>query len=91
MYFHLGDRVMSTVEDFPGLEEGELGTVVKIDDFGAPVISWDEYNDVRHSADGAVAKGHGWFVDNEMICHASPTDLGELPENRDLDSLLFNM
>lgn len=89
MGFQVGDRVISLVGDFPGLEEGELGTIVEFDDFGEPIIRWDRYNDVRHNADGVVTSGHGWFVDRCMICHVEPPDLGEFPENNSLNDFLF--
>ena len=67
MDFRVGDRVQSTIEDLPGLERGEYGTVVKILYTGDAYIRWDEYNESRHDGYGDIPNGHGWFVGKKWL------------------------
>lgn len=90
MGFCVGDRVQSTIEDFPGLEKGEYGTVIKILDTGDAYIRWDEYNENRHDGYGDIPNGHGWFVGKKWLKHIPPNDFGELPESHDI-KFLFDM
>lgn len=89
----MGDRVCSLVDDFPGLTEGELGTVVGFGYWGDPVVEWDEYNSQRHDADGMTKSGHGWFINKSEICFADPEDFGDLPEfdGSDVSKFLFDL
>lgn len=89
MNFYVGDRVQSIIEDFPGLEIGEYGTVVKIREDGIPIIKWDKFCDARHDADGSIPNGHGWFILNDSIelVRGQVEDLGKLPENNDIKFL----
>ena len=89
MNFQINDRVCSLFNDFPGLRKGEYGTVVRISDYGDPIIHWDEFNEHRHNADGDTPQGHGWFINKSEIKFAEPNDLGELPGNEDGIGLLF--
>lgn len=89
MDFCVGDRVVSILEDFPGLKKGEYGTVVKISEDGMPIIKWDEFCGSRHDADGSILYGHGWFVSNDYIelVIGQVEDLGRLPEDNDIKFL----
>lgn len=62
MDFQVGDRVKSLIDDTPGLYYGEFGRIIKLRKCNTPVIEWDEYNPERHTCDGMVAAGHGWYV-----------------------------
>lgn len=90
MDFCVGDRVQSTIEDFPGLKKGECGTVIKILDDGDAYVRWDEYNPSRHDGYGDIPNGHGWFVGKKWLKHILFNDFGALPENHDI-KFLFDM
>ena len=87
-----GDRVISLIDDFPGLELGECGTYVGTDVYGNYLnIRWDKFNDKRHDGDGEVETGHGWFVDRSSV-QCVVEDLGELPSVKHpnmIDNILF--
>lgn len=89
MDFYVGDRVVSILEDYPGLEKGEYGTVVKVRNDGVPIIKWDKFCESRHDADGSIPQGHGWFVLNDFIelAKGQVEDLGKLPEDNDIKFL----
>lgn len=87
MDFCVGDRVESTIKDFPGLEKGEYGTVIKILDDGDAYVRWDEYNPRRHDGYGDIPNGHGWFVGKKCLKHILSNDFGALPENHDIKFL----
>lgn len=90
MDFQVGDRVKSLIDDIPGLYYGEFGRIVKLRECNTPVIEWDEYIPERHSCDGMVAEGHGWYVyDNsqiELVCQFK--DYGNI-ERSDVDMTKF--
>lgn len=86
MNFCVGDRVQSIIEDSPGLQKGEYGTVTKIRKDGMLIIKWDKFCESRHDSDGSIPYGHGWFIANELLKHV-PHDFGELPESHDIKFL----
>lgn len=92
MSFHVGDRVVSLYEDFPGLEEGEYGTVVKVSTDNSLIIKWDKFSKEKHDCWGEVPQGYGWFVSEDFIdlVEEQAEDLGELPENSDIKFLFGN-
>ena len=89
MNFCVGDRVQSIIEDYPGLQKGEYGTVTKIRTDGMLIIKWDEFCESRHDADGSIPYGHGWFVSNGCIklVVGQVEDLGEPPEDNNIKFL----
>lgn len=94
MGFNIGDRVRSLIDDEGGLYKGETGTVIDVQSGGIPVVRWDEFHPVRHSADGRTDQGHGWFIFRydavELVEEAD--DLGELPEaNLNAKDILFGL
>lgn len=94
MDFQVGDRVRSLFDDYPGLDYGEYGTVVKIRKMNTPVIEWDEFNPERHDCDGKVRKGHGWYVyENSQIELIHPCqDLGDIcGAHMDVNKFIFGM
>lgn len=94
MDFKIGDRVKSLTDDGSGLHYGEYGRVVEVEGHGAPIVRWDEFNPGRHTADGRVENGHGWFVfkRNAVELVEEVKDFGNLPEaNTDAKDILFNL
>lgn len=93
MNFSIGDRVGSKINDCPGLEFGERGTIVGYDCWDSPIVEWDEYNPNRHDADGLTKDGHGWFVPCDYLeLIFDDHDLGQLPEASPADiKFLFDM
>lgn len=94
MGFNIGDRVRSLIGDEGGLYKGETGTVIDVQGDGIPIVRWDEFNPVRHNADGITDQGHGWFIFRydavELVEEAD--DLGELPEaNLNAKDILFGL
>lgn len=87
MDFYVGDRVVSLIDDRPGLQKGEFGSVVGVTDGGSVYIKWDKYNKNRHNGRGDIPIGHGWFIDKKFLTRVSTLDLGELPENNDIKFL----
>ena len=94
MGFKIGNRVKSLTDDAPGLLYGEYGRVVEVERHGIPIVRWDKFNPGRHTADGRVENGHGWFVFKrdavELVEEAE--DFGDLPEaNTDAKDILFGL
>ena len=88
----VGDRVKSLINDPPGLKKGELGTIIKEDDYGDPMIEWDEYNEHRHDGDGSIKDGHGWYIGTKWIELAAAKDLGEFEHSEagNITNFLFD-
>lgn len=88
MDFRVGDRVRSIENWSDSLRKGELGTVIGQDCWGDPMVHWDEFSENRHSYDGEVPEGHGWYINKGWIELVEECDdLGELPENNDIKFL----
>lgn len=94
MDFKIGDRVKSLTDDGSALHYGEYGRVVEVEGHGVPIVRWDEFNLGRHTADGRVENGHGWFVFKRSAVELveEVKDFGNLPEaNTDAKDILFNL
>lgn len=94
MDFKIGDRVKSLTDDGSGLYYGEYGRVIEVEGYGIPIVRWDEFNPGRHTADGRVENGHGWFVfKRDAVELVEETeDFGDLPEaNTDAKDILFGL
>lgn len=48
---------------------------------GKAVIEWDEYVPGRHTADGTVTSGHGWWVPAHLLELVEHVDFGEFVPN----------
>ena len=93
MKFNIGDRVRSVEDHGPALRIGETGTVIGTDFWGDPLVQWDEYHPDKHSSDGEVPDGHGWFIGEGWIERIEIcSDLGELPTvgHTDMTKFLFD-
>lgn len=93
MNFQVGDRVRSLLCDYPGLDYGECGTIIKLRECTTPVIEWDEFNPERHNCDGLVMNGHGWFVykNSQIELIHQYEDLGEICDTHmDISKFLFD-
>ena len=94
MGFKVGDRVRSLISDGDGLRNGELGSVIEINRRGIPIVRWDEFNPVRHSAENRTDYGHGWFIFRCDVVELAEEvdDLGDLPgANTDAKDILFGL
>lgn len=94
MDFKIGDRVKSLTDDCYGLYYGEYGRVIEVERDGIPIVRWDEFSPGRHTADGRVENGHGWFVFKrdavELVEEVE--DFGNLPKaNTDAKDILFGL
>lgn len=93
MDFQVGDEVRSLLDDYPGLNYGECGTIIKLRKQNTPVIEWHEFNPERHSCDGLVMNGHGWFVyeDSQIELIRRCEDLGDICDTHmDVSKFLFD-
>ena len=94
MAFKIGDRVRSLISDADALHYGELGRVIEVQQFGIPIVRWDDFNPNRHNADRKTENGHGWFIFKlsavELVEEIE--DLGDLPKaNIDAKDILFGL
>ena len=93
MDFQVGDRVKNLLDDSPGLDYGEYGTIVRLRECATPVIEWDDFNPKRHNCDGEVKVGHGWFVycNSQIELVHQCQDLGDICNTHmDISKFLFD-
>ena len=76
-----GTRVKG-VDKYGGQTPGECGTFSRYyEKVNRAVIEWDEYEPQRHTADGTVTAGHGWWVPTVLLELAEVFDFGDFEPN----------
>lgn len=79
MNFQVGDRVRCIKGYMAGVDIGETGVVVGMND-GFVLVRWDLYKGHRHNCGGLCESGHGWNLPIDRVEHeVLVADLGELP------------
>lgn len=70
------------VDKYGGHTKGECGTLLHMDHHNRrAVIEWDLYENNRHTADGTVPNGHGWWVPYRFLEVAEELDLGDFSKH----------
>ena len=68
MGFRIGDRVRAITDIDGVIKEGDIGTVVNVNQFNAGV-RWDIPRYRMHDAGGDCERGYGWYVLERLMEH----------------------
>jgi len=63
MKFRKGDRV----KIIGGDRKGQVGTIVVDARSGMPGVFLDIFDDGNHTCDSTIPRGHGWWVEKELL------------------------